>query len=238
MMAKYKGYKVELTGFSLGASLALHMADVFKVPYVAFNAGVGADYKKLGKEMGQNEGKYYHTEGDAVSALGLGQFKDTIMIRNKTGNMASAHSRNSYTKYSYDKDQQQKSIEDEAREAQLKATPAQTPPVEPTKLTIPPPPSQNVQVDTATEPVFDRRDLDTLTDEWGGSIFDDIKKILPSTKSNIENIATIKTYTIGTWHQLCRIFTYYKDIRQKKGITTKQMLYKRRLPNLVLKPNT
>lgn len=189
MMAKYKGYKVELTGFSLGASLALHMAHVFKVPYVSFNAGVGADYKKLGKEMGQNEGKYYHTEGDAVSALGLGQFKDTIMIRNKTGNMASAHSRNSYTKYSYDKDQQQKSIEDEAREAQLKATPAQTPPVEPTKLTIPPPPSQNVQVDTATEPVFDRRDLDTLTDEWGGSIFDDLKKILPSTKnSTAENI--------------------------------------------------
>lgn len=188
MMAKYKGYKIEMTGFSLGGSLALHMAHIFKVPYVSFNAGVGADYKKLGKEMGQNEGKYYHTEGDGVSALGLGQFKDSIMIRNKTGNMASAHSRNSYTKYSYDKDQQQKSIEDEANEARLAALPAQTPPVEPTKLAIPPPPSQNVQVDTATEPVFDRRDLDTLTDEWGGSIFDDIKKILPSTNSNIENI--------------------------------------------------
>ena len=187
ILKKYKGYKVEMTGFSLGGSLALHMSHIFKVPYVAFNAGVGADYKKLGKEMGQNQGKFYHTEGDAVSALGLGQFKDSIMIRNKTGNMASAHSRNSYTKFSYDKDQQQKSIDDEANEARLKALPAQTPPVEPTKLSIPPPSSQNVAVDTATEPIFDKRDLDTATNEWGGTL------------KNVDKHLTYTTSLIGSY---------------------------------------
>ena len=227
MMKKYKGYKVELTGFSLGASLALHMADVFKVPYVSFNAGVGADYKKLGKEMGQNEGKFYHTEGDAVSALGLGQFKDSIMIRNKTGNMASAHSRNSYTKFSYDKDQQQKSIDDEANEARLAATPAQTPPVEPTKLAIPPPPSKNVMVDTATQPIFDKRDLDTETDEWGGTL-KNVDNHVKNTQSLIVSYAN--KYATPNLDikggSVLETYGNYKDIHDKHLIAIMSHLHK------------
>ena len=84
-----KDYKVEFTGSSLGGTLAYTLGHAHKQRAVIFNAGVGVDGAK---KHGEDNTKNYHAEGDPISIMGLGAFKDNRMIRNTSGNFATAHS--------------------------------------------------------------------------------------------------------------------------------------------------
>lgn len=101
MIKKYPTIKFTATGYSLGGTLAIFIADTFKIPSIPFNAGVGLDFKDYGKEFGNNDVKFYHSKGDIVSALGLGQFKNSVMINNKAGNIFDAHRAKTFTDHAY-----------------------------------------------------------------------------------------------------------------------------------------
>jgi hypothetical protein len=85
-------YEYVYTGHSLGGTLAIEMGDLFKEPAITFNAGhgVGMGDKK------DNDVKFYSAKGDAVSSLGVGQYKDTRLIENTAGNSITAHSLDSF----------------------------------------------------------------------------------------------------------------------------------------------
>lgn len=101
MIKKYPTIKFTTTGYSLGGTLAIFIADTFKIPSIPFNAGVGIDYKDYGKDFGDNDVKFYHSKGDIVSALGLGQFKNSVMINNKAGNIFDAHRAKTFVDHAY-----------------------------------------------------------------------------------------------------------------------------------------
>ena len=83
-----KNYKVSTTGHSLGGTIAMEMGHLFKLPSVVFNAGVSTNHAKKFKDDNVN---FYHAKGDAVSLLGVGHLKNTIMVDNDAGNFGSAH---------------------------------------------------------------------------------------------------------------------------------------------------
>ena len=84
-----KDYSVDFTGSSLGGTLAYTLGHATKQRAVVFNPGVGVDGAK---KHGDDNTKFYHAEGDPISVMGVGAFKDSRMVRNSAGNFAVAHS--------------------------------------------------------------------------------------------------------------------------------------------------
>ena len=84
-----KDYTVDFTGSSLGGTLAYTLGHATKQRAVVFNPGVGIDGAK---KHGDDNTKFYHAEGDPISVMGVGAFKDSRMVRNSAGNFAVAHS--------------------------------------------------------------------------------------------------------------------------------------------------
>tara|TARA_R110002072_G_scaffold192549_2_gene349586 strand:- start:8897 stop:14620 length:5724 start_codon:yes stop_codon:yes gene_type:complete len=85
-------YKIVYTGHSLGGSLAVAMVSHFHGDRaVVFNAGAG-----LGLDLKKLNIKSYTTQGDAVSMMGVGEYKENIMIRNKSGSTLTAHGTSAY----------------------------------------------------------------------------------------------------------------------------------------------
>ena len=88
-----KGYEIEFTGHSLGGTLAYSLGHAHKQRAVLFNAGVGVDFAK---KHGNDNTKSYHAEGDPVSVMGVGAFKDNKIVKNSAGNSITAHLTNSF----------------------------------------------------------------------------------------------------------------------------------------------
>ena len=82
-------YEIEFTGSSLGGTLAYTLGHATKQRAVVFNPGVGIDGAK---KHGDDNTKMYHAQGDPISIMGLGKFKDSRMVSNTAGNFARAHS--------------------------------------------------------------------------------------------------------------------------------------------------
>lgn len=75
----FKNHKFDFTGHSLGGTIASLMTEYFPdTSAVVFNAGYGVSMKKVR----DNDIHGYSTLGDAVSALGVGKYKEnTVVIR-------------------------------------------------------------------------------------------------------------------------------------------------------------
>ena len=180
-----KGYEIEFTGHSLGGTLAYSLGHAHKQRAVLFNAGVGVDFAK---KHGNDNTKSYHAEGDPVSVMGVGAFKDNKIVKNSAGNSITAHLTNSFLPPSkggmaygeFPEDHTKQEIASLENKEKIKAeAPADT------NM----PPEENVNpshygdlgdftgggqqdVENMTQ-----RDIDTYTGVWGGGLgFDKIAK--------------------------------------------------------------
>ena len=168
--------KFKTTGYSLGGTLAIFIADTFKLPSIPFNAGVGLDYKDYGKEFGKNDVKFYHSKGDIVSALGLGQFKNSVMVNNKAGNIFDAHRAKTFWDHAYKKlpDRPTANVNEEPSVVNPNPDTSEidnTQPTNPAQFGDKAPTDDGQPVINAEPPrPLDYRDIETFTGEFGGNL--------------------------------------------------------------------
>ena len=180
-----KGYEIEFTGHSLGGTLAYSLGHAHKQRAVLFNAGVGVDFAK---KHGNDNTKSYHAEGDPVSVMGVGAFKDNKIVKNSAGNSITAHLTNSFLPPSkggmaygeFPEDHTQQQIASLENKEKIDAEP-------PADTNMPPEENVNPShygdlgdfTDGGQKDVenMTQRDIDTYTGVWGGGLgFDKIAK--------------------------------------------------------------
>ena len=200
-------YEIEFTGSSLGGTLAYTLGHATKQRAVVFNPGVGIDGAD---KHGEDNTKMYHAQGDPISIMGLGKFKDSRMVNNTAGNFAVAHSTSvfqtpsegGFSKGEHPEDHSKTIEENVEKEKQIKslenveATEAKIDDTTNTPQEQLPNPSHYGDLgdfvaggQSAVENMT-QRDIDTYTDSWGGGlpIGDSSKSFANIAKNKIADI--------------------------------------------------